>query len=246
MDNPPAAPRKKRWPKFIPIIVIIILMFLIYFSGVGSYLSYDQLKAHRVEVIQTVQDHFLAASLLYIGAYILSSALSIPGAAFLSLAGGFLFPQPLSTIYVVIGATCGATCLFIAARTALQEVLKKKAGSLLYKMESGFKSNAVSYMLFLRLVPIFPFWLVNIAPAFFGVRLRTFFWTTLVGIIPGAFVFTQAGTGLGAILDSTEPFSIGQIFNTQIKIALIALACFALIPIAIKKLAKHFSGKKPP
>jgi uncharacterized membrane protein YdjX (TVP38/TMEM64 family) len=97
----------------------------------------------------------------------------------------------------------------------------------------------VSYLLFLRLVPLFPFWLVNLAPAFLGIPLRTFVWTTFIGIIPGAFVFAQAGAGLGAILDSNQGLSINGIFNWQVKIALIALGIFALIPILVKKIRKN-------
>jgi uncharacterized membrane protein YdjX (TVP38/TMEM64 family) len=136
---------------------------------------------------------------------------------------------------VLIGATIGATLLFLAARTALGESLRKKAGPLLTKMEKGFKENAVSYLLFLRFVPLFPFWLVNLAPAFFNVPLRTFVWTTAVGILPGAFVFTQAGAGLNAIFENEGVFSVHTILNTQLKIALVCLGIFALIPVAIKK-----------
>ena len=100
-------------------------------------------------------------------------------------------------------------------------------------------------MLFLRFVPLFPFWIVNIAPAFFGVRLRTFVWTTLVGIAPGSFVFTLAGAGLETIFDTNQPFSISAIFNTQMKIALSLLGVFALVPILIKKIKKSRDRNKP-
>ena len=170
-----------------------------------------------------------------------STALSVPGAVFLTLLGGYLFPQPFSTIYVVFSATCGATLIFLAARTALKEILKKKAGPFLQKMEKGFQENAVSYLLFLRFVPLFPFWLVNIAPAFFRVSLITFVWTTLVGIFPGSLVFTLAGGGLEKILENNETFSITTIFNTQIKIALVLLGIIALVPIIWKKFKKNNS-----
>jgi len=105
-------------------------------------------------------------------------------------------------------------------------------------MRNGFQKNAASYFLFFRLVPPFPFWLVNLAPAFLGVSMWTFVWTTFVGIIPGAFVFTQAGAGLGEILKQNQELSLSTLFNFQVKVALIALGFFALLPIFIKKLFK--------
>lgn len=224
--------------KLLPLLIIITLMALAYALGLEKWLTFENLKAHHSAMKTFVAEHPIATPLLYIALYIVMTALSIPGGALLSVTGGFLFPQPWSTLYVVIGATIGASFIFLAARTALAEFLFKKAGPLLKKMQKGFEDNAVSYMFFLRLIPLFPFWLVNIAPAFFGVKFRTYFWTTCLGIIPGAFVFTQAGVGLGAILESGDSFSLETIFNWQIRIALIALALFALIPVVYKKF-KH-------
>lgn len=224
--------------KWIPLFIIIVLMAIAYFSGILRYFSFDTLKMHRQALVALVSAHWFLSSLLFILLYIVVAALSLPIGVFISLIGGFLFPQPYSTLYIVIGATIGASLIFLAARTALGDLLKKKAGGLLTKIETGFRENGVSYLLFLRLVPLFPFWLVNIAPAFLGVSLRTFVWTTFVGIIPGSFVFAQAGEGLGAILDSGEGFSLKGIFNWQVRIALIALGIFALIPIVVKKLRK--------
>lgn len=237
-------PRPRRWVGFIPLAIIIILGLLFYFSDFASYVSYASFRNHRQEVVVFVQQHFAWSSLIYIAAYVIATALSIPGGIFLSIVGGFLFPQPFSTLYVMIGATIGASCLFFAARTALQATLRRKVSAFLQRMESGFNRNAVSYMFFLRLMPIFPFWLVNIAPAFFRVPFFTYIWTTFLGILPGAFVFTQIGTGLGAILDSSETFSVNSLVNPQVKIALVALGLFALLPIFIKWLIKRFSIHK--
>lgn len=230
----------KRW---IPLFIIALLMFILYITELHNYFSYDSLKEHRQTLKTLVDKHAFAAPLLYILVYTVSTALSIPGAIILSIFGGFLFPQPFSTIYVVTGATLGAMLIFLAAKTALGETLKKRAGPLLQKMHKGFDEDAASYLLFLRFVPIFPFWMINLAPAFFGVKLFTFTWTTFLGIIPGAFVYTQAGVGLGAILDAGGNLSIDTIFNTQIKIALVALGIFALLPIVIKKLRKKKGSK---
>lgn len=231
--------KKNRIRSFIPLFLIIILMGVAYFFGLHDYLSFQSLKEHRNVLLVLVETYPVLAPLFYIVFYAVSTALSVPGGIFLSLFGGFLFPQPFSTIYVVLGATLGAIILFLAASTAIGETLKHRAGPLLQKMRAGFQEDAAHYLLFLRLVPIFPFWMVNLAPAFFGVSLITFAWTTFFGIIPGAFVFTQAGVGLGAILDSGETLSVETIFNNQIKIALVALGLFALLPVVIKKLRKR-------
>lgn len=235
---------KKQIKRYLPILIIIILMAIVYATGLYKSFSYQTLKAYHSDLKLYVSKHYIFSPFAFILVYILSTALSIPGGIFLSLIGGFLFPEPLSTLYVVIGATIGAALLFLSARTALGKHLFKKAGPFLKKMESGFKKNVVSYLLFLRFVPLFPFWLVNLAPAFFNVRLRTYLWTTLVGILPGAYVFTQAGEGLGAIFESQGGISIDAIFNTKIKIALIALGIFALIPIVIKKIREK-NARRP-
>lgn len=227
--------------KYLPILIIFLGMAFIYFSGVYHYLSLDYLRMYHKSLKTFVKMHPIAVPIAFCFVYIISTALSIPGAVFLTLLGGYLFPQPFSTIYVIFSATCGATLIFLAARTALKEILKKKAGPFLKKMEKGFQENAISYLLFLRFVPLFPFWLVNIAPAFFEVSLITFVWTTLVGIFPGVLVFTFAGEGLERILENNEIFSVSTIFNIQIKIALVLLGITALVPVMWKKFKKNNS-----
>jgi uncharacterized membrane protein YdjX (TVP38/TMEM64 family) len=229
----------KNIKKYIPFLIILTAMAIIYFSGLTQYLSFDTLRIYHTNLKIFVEEHPVSFPLLFCLTYIISTALSIPGAILLTLLGGYLFPQPFSTIYVVLSATIGATLIFLAARTALKDVLKKKAGPFLKKMEVGFKENAASYLLFLRFVPLFPFWLVNIAPAFFDVSVITFIWTTLVGIFPGTLVFTLAGGGLEKILENNEPFSLNTIFNFQIKMALILLGITALAPIVWKKFIKR-------
>jgi uncharacterized membrane protein YdjX (TVP38/TMEM64 family) len=225
--------------RFIPILLILILMTIVFATDAHHYLSFENLKQHR-ETLQLMVDHHpILAPLLFIGIYVVSTALSIPGGAVLSILGGFMFSQPFSTMYVVTGATIGASLVYFAAKTAMHDILKKKANPFLQKMQKGFQENAANYLLFLRLIPLFPFWLVNIAPAFFGVGLITFVWTTFIGIVPGSFVLTQAGTGLGAILDAGGEINIHTIFNFQMRIALIALGLFAILPILIKRLMRR-------
>jgi len=224
--------------KWIPIIVIALLTAAAYFLGVADYFTYEKLQQHHETLSQYVSENFAATSILFISTYFVSTALSLPIGIYLSLVGGFLFPQPYSTLYVVIGATAGASTLFWAAKTALRDTLREKVSPFLSKMKKGFNENAASYMLFLRLIPAFPFWLVNLAPAFLGVPFTTYLWTTAVGILPGVVVFTQFGAGLDSVFRGDEEFSVDNILNRDIKIALAALAIFVLIPVVVKKLRK--------
>ena len=225
------------WKRFLPLLVIVALMVVAYASGVHKYITFEMLQKHHQAIKEFVGAHPAITPIIFTILYALATSLSLPGGAIFSLVGGFLFPVPWSTLYVLIGATIGASAIFMAAKSAFGQVLRRKAGPFVQKMEKGFQQNAWSYLLFLRFVPLFPFWLVNIAPALFNVRFFTYVWTTFVGIIPGAYVFTQAGAGLGAIFEQGGEFSLETLFNWQLRIALIALALFALIPILIKKWA---------
>jgi uncharacterized membrane protein YdjX (TVP38/TMEM64 family) len=142
-------------------------------------------------------------------------------------------------LYVLIGATLGATAVFLIAKTALGEPLKAKAGPWLDKMAAGFQENALSYLLVLRLVPLFPFFIVNLVPAFLGVRLGTYVLGTALGIIPGILVFTFTGAGIGSVLDAGETFSVSAVLTPQIITALVGLALLALLPVVYKAWQKR-------
>lgn len=224
--------------RFFPLLLMVIGMILVRYHMLTDYLSFESLKEHRETLLNLVDAHPVFASLAYMSVYIATVALSIPGGAFLSMIGGFLFPQPLSTLLVVTSATIGATLIFLSAKTALGDSFKAKINRKLGRIQKGIEKDGAYYLLFLRLVPLFPFWLVNLAPAFLNVFLWTFVWTTFVGIIPGAFVFTQAGTGIGAILNSNQGFTLSAVFNTQMKIALTVIGLFVLLPLIFKKIRK--------
>ena len=162
--------------------------------------------------------------------------MSLPGGAILSIAGGFLFGAWLGTLYIVVGATVGATAVFLITRTALGDALRARAGPWLKSMEAGFQENALSYLLVLRLVPLFPFFVVNLVPAFLGVGLRTYVVGTFVGIVPGAFVFAFTGAGLGSVFDSSESFSPAAVLTPEVIVALTGLALLSLLPVAYKKI----------
>lgn len=218
-------------------------MLLFYATGALDYLSFEELKKTHMHLSRFVAEHFVTASALFILTYIVCTALSLPIGIYLSFFGGYLFPQPLAALYVVIGATLGASILFWAAKTALQEPLKKWTKGYLGKFRKGFNENAASYMLFLRLIPGFPFWLVNLAPAFLGVPFWTYFWTTAVGILPGVFVFTQFGQGLGTVFEENKELSLDSVLNRDVKIALVLLGLFVLIPPLVKYARKRRTPK---
>jgi uncharacterized membrane protein YdjX (TVP38/TMEM64 family) len=196
-----------------------------------------------LHIKQAVTKSPIPSTLLFIGIYIVVAALSLPGASFVTVIGGFIFPQPLSTLYVVTGATVGASLLFLACKTAfkkpIERYLKRHAKGKLSELQKGFKQSASSYMLFVRFVPLFPFWLVNLAAAFLGASFKAFVWTTFIGVIPGSFVYTQLGKGL-SVSFSQNKLSLASAFNFDMTIAIVLLALFSLLPIAIR----HFRKKK--
>jgi uncharacterized membrane protein YdjX (TVP38/TMEM64 family) len=161
--------------------------------------------------------------------------LSFPGVFLMSFLAGYLFPEPYSAIYAIASAAIGSTLFLSAGNFLLRKTLMKKATPFLEKMKKGFLENAAHYLLFLRFIPIFPFWMVNVAAVFFRVPIKTFIWTTCIGIIPEILILTFIGQGLEKIIESSDPFSISAIFNFHIKIALFGLAILTLVPLFWKK-----------
>jgi uncharacterized membrane protein YdjX (TVP38/TMEM64 family) len=221
--------------KLIPLVVIGGGIAAFFALGLNKYLTFDVLRQHREELSQFVASMPVASVALFVVAYAVIVGLSVPGAAILTLAGGFLFGIWEGTAAVVVGATAGATALFLAARYVLGDALRAKAGPWLSKMEAGFNEDALSYLLVLRLIPAFPFFIVNLVPAFLGVSLRTFVIATFVGIIPGTFVFASIGAGLGSIFDSMQEFSLKGALTPQVITALVGLAFLSLLPVVYKR-----------
>lgn len=222
--------------KTLPFLIIFILILaasiLIYLHP----LTLENMRYVHLNLQIFHADHPILTLFLFMCLYILYALLPIPGIFVLSLLAGFLFRQPFSTLYVTIAATIGASLLFFTARSAFGEIFYKKSSYFLLHLEKGFHKNAASYLLFLRLIPLFPFWIVNLAGAFFGVSFWVFAWTTFIGMIPSVFVYTQAGRGLTLILQSPEPLNPVHFFNLHIVIALIGLAFLSLLPILLKSL----------
>ena len=238
VDAEKEMPAERRFSvkRLTPLFVLAAGLVAFFAFGLEEYLTFDALRDNRVWLLEQVENSALLVGLIYVLIYIAVVAFSLPGAAVMTIAGGFLFGQWLGSVYVVVAATVGATILFVAAKTALGDLLRAKAGPFLQKMEAGFRENALSYLLVLRLVPIFPFFIVNLVPAFLGVSLKVFFVATLVGIIPGSFVYATVGAGLGSIFDSGEEFSPAGILTPEIITALVGLAVLALIPVVYKRI----------
>ncbi len=201
-----------------------------------QYLSFSALANNREWLVSYVERLSYAAPILFVLVYGISTMLSLPAGLLLSTVGGFLFGTLWGGLFNVVGATLGATAIFLVARTALGDVLRARAGPFLQKLEAGFRQNELSYMLVLRLVPLFPFWLVNLAPAFLGVRTSTFVIGTFFGIIPGALVFASVGTGLGTILASGGTPDGSAILQPNVILPIIGLAALALIPVVVKRI----------
>ncbi len=239
----------KRW---LPLALIAVVMIVGFSQGWHKLLSINALVENRELLGQFVENNFILTLLGFSVLYILSVTLSLPGAVILTLAGGFLFGWFVGGIIIVISATIGATLLFIAAQSAFGAALREKAGPLVGKFAEGFEKDAFNYLLFIRLVPLFPFWLCNLAPAILGVKLRTYVLTTFLGIIPGTFAFALTGSGLNSIIDSyreTNPdcagnadcaadISLSLFFTPEILYAFAALGVVALIPVLLKRLRK--------
>ncbi len=228
-----------RVKRLLPLIAIAAAIGAVFALDLDRYLSFQALQDNRDVLTTFVQDNYLLAVITFMAIYAVATALSLPGGAILTITGGLLFGTVLGTGYAVVGATVGAVVVFLAARTALGDSLRQRAGPWLRKMEDGFKENALSYLLVLRLVPLFPFFVVNLVPAFLGVSLRTYTLGTFVGIIPGGFVFASVGAGLGSVFDSTEGFSPSAALTPEVMVALVGLAALSMVPVVYKRFVRR-------
>lgn len=240
-ETPPAAstpdsPKKNGGKRLVVLALFVVLIVLVLSTGAQDFLSQKALRANRQALLDFVGDNYIGAVASFMVIYILAVTFSIPGAVWLSIAGGFVFSAGPATAYIVIAATIGATLVFLLARYVLGDMLRSKAGGAIERMRAGFQEDAFSYMLVLRLVPLFPFFIVNLVPAFLSVPIRTYVVGTALGIIPGAFVFALVGSGLGAVFDAGGDIDPGAVlFRPEVIGSLLGLAVLALIPVAYKR-----------
>lgn len=245
---------KRLWP----LIALVAATALVVTMGWHRYLSLEALAENRETLRAYIDANMLLSLAAFVALYAAVVAMSLPGGAVLTLAGGFLFGWLVGGVASIIGATIGASVVFLIARSALGEILAARAGPWLSRFRQGFQDDAFSYLLFLRLVPIFPFWLVNLAPALLGVGFATYVATTFLGIIPGTFAYSLAGSGLDSVIRAQQaahqsclakmgpggqescPYTLdpGALLTPELIAGLVALGLVALIPVAVKWLRR--------
>ncbi len=229
--------------RFVPVAVIAAGLAIGYALGLHHYLTLDYLAESREMLHAFVSANYASSLAAFIVTYALAVAFSFPAASVLTVFGGLLFGWLVGGTAVAFAATVGATALFLAARSAFGDFLKKRIGGLAARLADGFERDAFGFLLALRLAPFFPFWVVNIAPALFGVRLRTYVSATFLGILPGCFAYSWLGQGVESVLiaadNAGESVSVGDLVTPEITIAFAALATVAFIPVIVRKLLRR-------
>jgi uncharacterized membrane protein YdjX (TVP38/TMEM64 family) len=215
--------------RIVVVLVIVVAVGAFFYFDLGRYLSLSALKDNRDSLLAFTDANFVSAVAIFIGAYAMVAGLSLPGAVILTLAGGFLFGAGLATVLVNVGATTGATVAFLTARYLLRDTVEQKFGKWLGRLQEGFAKNAFSYLLTLRLIPLFPFFVVNLVSGLTRVSVGTYVAATALGIIPGSFVYAYAGRQLGTIN------SLKEIASPNVIAAFVLLGLLALVPVIYKK-----------
>ena len=202
LTNPMPATEPVTGSNFGKILIALIIagaLGAFFYFDLGRFLSLNTLKENRDHLLAFTEANHAAAVGLFILAYIAVTGLSLPGAVILTLAGGFMFGAVFGTLFVNLGATTGATLAFLAARYLLRDWVEQKLGKWLGPVQQGFTNNAFSYLMTLRLIPLFPFFVVNLVSGLTRMNLATYVTATALGIIPGSFVYAYAGRQLGTI-----------------------------------------------
>ena len=226
--------------RLLPLVVIGAALAGFFALGLHEYFNIEFLRENRVALNERVAASPTLAVAVFILVYAAAVAISFPGASILTIFGGFLFGLWPGVPAIVIAATLGATIIFLASKTALGDMLRKQAGGFAERMERGFREDELSYMLLLRLVPVFPFWGVNIAAGLLDVSLRNFVLGTAFGIIPGTFVYASIGNAAGAAFDAGDDVSLtGILTQPSTLLPIIGLALLAFLPIVLKRLNKN-------
>ena len=228
-------PEQNVLKKYGPLIGLILVLGLFFAYDLQRFIGFEQIKTHQDVLMAYVDQYPILSAAVFIVLYTVVVAASLPIASILTIVGGYLFGLVFGSLYVLTGATVGATLIFLAARSALGGFLRDRAKGWVQRLREGFQHNAVSYMLFLRLIPLFPFFVVNVVPAVLGVRLSIYFWATLFGIIPGTVVYVSLGRGLGQILAAGKTPDLGFIFQIDILLPIVGIALLSLLPVGWRK-----------
>ena len=232
MRMPESSSRPYARGKFIVAAVFLVVIGAFYFFDLMAYLSLDMLKANRDKLLAFTEKHYAQAVLLFILLYIAQTAFSLPGATLLTLTGGFLFGTLLAALYVNIGATTGATLAFLAARYLFRDWVEHRVGDRLEAFQGGFARNAFLYLLTLRLIPIFPFFVVNLLSGLTRISVGTYVAATALGIIPGSLAYTFAGRQLGTI------DSLSELASPRLLLAFTVLGLLFLMPVVYRKFVR--------
>jgi len=229
--------KKSLVKRLLPLGIIAAALTAFFALGGPEYVNLESLKENREWLAGFVQDNFLIAFIGFIALYALLVGISFPGAGFLSIFGGFLFGTFTGAFGIVIGATIGACIIFMVARNAIGGNLAERMGPYMKKFEDGLTKNELSYLFILRLVPIFPFFVVNVVPALFNVKFRNYALTTAFGIIPGSLVYASIGDGASAIFEQGGDLKLsGVMTEPRVLFPIIGLACLAMIPVIYNKI----------
>ncbi len=229
--------------RFAPLMLIALVLAAFFALGGPKYFNIETLRDNREVLAGFVEGNFALSIVGFIALYAVLVGISFPGASILSLFGGFLFGTFVGASAIVVGATIGATLIFLAARYAVGDSLRAKAGPYMAKFEDGLKQNELSYMFILRLVPAFPFFIVNIVPALFDVKMRNYIIATFFGIIPGSLVYASVGAGVGTVFEQGGEVNLsGLMLQPKVILPIVGLIALSLLPIAYKK----FKGATTP
>lgn len=235
MTRPPATLAKR----LLPLTILAAGLAIFFGFGLHRAITFDLLRAHHETLRAWVAEHRFLAPVCFMALYAAAVAFSLPVGLLLTVAGGFLFGTLLATFVVTLAATLGAVAIFLAARSALADLLRGRVAGVLARFDAEFRRDAFSYLLVLRLVPVLPFWLVNLAPAFTGIRLATYAAATFIGIIPATLVYASVGSGLGSVFEAGGTPDLGAILTPEILAPIAGLALLALVPVLYKRLGRR-------
>lgn len=228
-----AHPRWRRFLRLLPLLVVAAALAVVFGTGLNRYVSLDFLQVKRQMLLVYVGEHPILGIGVYVAAYAVMVALSVPGAMIMSMGGGFLFGAWVGSAAAVTGMTVGATAMFLVARSAIGDFLKSHtpAGGIVQRVEAGVRANAFSYLLILRLLPAVPFWLCNIASGFVSIPLKTYVAATILGVIPSTFIYCSIGSGLGHVFDRGEKPNLGLMLDPAVMLPLLGLAALSILPL---------------
>jgi uncharacterized membrane protein YdjX (TVP38/TMEM64 family) len=232
-DNGAARPHPAGMRRILPLLVLVGLAAagFVLLRGVG----WDSLARHQGQLTDWVSMHPIVSAVLFVGAYIATSALSLPQGAVLTVAGGLLFGAVLGCALTVAGATIGASILVVIVRSAFGQTLDRHRGRIPQHVQTRLQRDGFSYLLALRLIPLFPFWVVNLAAAIAGIRLAAFVPATLLGIAPASFVFSSIGAGVATVLAKGQTPDLSVLLSAHILLPLLGLAALSLLPALVRR-----------